>query len=275
MLVHRPPPPLAAHVDMIWAAEREALPHDRERMLPTGCVDIVIPLLQDSVIRFDGLESTEPQHFKGAVVQGPHDRFIVRGTGGASSVVGVHFKPGGARAFFGGALGDLRGRTVLLEDVWGPSVRTLRDDLQACASPSQRVRLLEVFLIGRMTMVDLDPVVAFALHRFQMAPSSAWIQPVQTESGCSPAQFIQRFQSEVGLTPKRYTRVLRFNAVLGRLVRRGPREWAEVALDAGYFDQSHFIHEFKTLTGLTPSAYEPVSEDQPTHVAVGPSTRPR
>jgi AraC-like DNA-binding protein len=269
MLVHRPPPPLAAHVDMIWAAEREALPHGRERMLPTGCVDIVIPLLQDSVIRFDGLEATEPRQFKGAVVQGPHDRFIVRGTGGASSVVGVHFKPGGARAFLGGTLGDLRGLTVLLEDVWGLSVRSLREDLQACASPSQRIRLLETFLLGRMTTAEPDAMVTLALRRFQASPASALIQPVQAESGCSPARFIQRFESAVGLTPKRYTRVLRFNAVLGRLVRTGPRDWAEVAVDAGYCDQSHLIHEFKSLTGLTPGAYEPVSPDQPTHVAVG------
>jgi AraC-like DNA-binding protein len=72
----------------------------------------------------------------------------------------------------------------------------------------------------------------------------------------------------VGLTPKRYARVLRFNALLPRLVRVGPIDWAEVAVEGGYFDQSHLIHEFKRLAGVTPAIYAPVHASQPTHVAI-------
>ncbi len=112
LVTHRPAAPLAWHIDMLWYASREALPHGRERGLPTGRVDIVIPLLQDSILRFDSEHALQAQHWRGAVVSGAHDCFVVRGTGGASSVIGVHFHPGGAAAFFGGAVRELRNQTV-------------------------------------------------------------------------------------------------------------------------------------------------------------------
>lgn len=62
----------------MWFVSRDALPHSRERALPTGRVDIVIPVLQDSVVRFDSVDSVQARHLRGAVVSGAHDRFLVR-----------------------------------------------------------------------------------------------------------------------------------------------------------------------------------------------------
>jgi len=267
LLSRRPSPPLDVFVDSIWFAERGALSHNRERSLPTGCTDIVIPLLQDSIVRYDSVEDTLARHFRGGIVQGPHDRFSVRGMGGASAVIGVHFKPGGAAVFFGGALPELRNQTVLLEDLWGMQARGLRERIQAAPSTNDKLRLLELHLIDRLHEATTgDPMVSHALRSIHADPSFALIEPVQQASGCSPAQFIRRFEAAVGLTPKRYTRVLRFNTVLPTIVRCGPRDWAAVAADAGYFDQSHLIHEFKRLAGVTPVAYAPLSADQLTHV---------
>jgi AraC-like DNA-binding protein len=268
MLVRRPPPPLSPFIDCLWHLEREALVHRRERMLPTGRADIVIPLLQPAVLRYDAVDAGEPRSLRGGVIVGPHDRWFVRGTGGASSVVGVHFRPGGAAAFFGGALPALRNRTELLDDLWGPSARELRERLQALRAASDRLDLLQAHLLAQLN-ATMDPMAARALRALQRDPAAARIDAVQRASGCSPGVFIRRFEAAVGLTPKRYARVLRFGSLLPALVRQGPRDWAQVAAGGGYFDQSHLIHEFKRLAGVTPSAYRPVQADQPTHVAVG------
>ena len=84
----------------------------------------------------------------------------------------------------------------------------------------------------------------------------------------APAQFIRRFEQAVGLTPKRFARVLRLGALLPQLVRCGPRDWAQIAAGAGYFDQSHLIRDFRQLAGMAPGAYAPVQADHPTHVAL-------
>jgi AraC-like DNA-binding protein len=269
IITHRPTAPLATYVDAIWFTSRDALSHTRERGLPTGRVAIVIPLLQDSIVRFDDVDSSDACHFRGAVVSGAHDRFVVRGMGGASSVIGVNFKPGGAASFFGGALTQLGNQTILLDDVWGAAARDLRQRVQAALQASQKIRILEGELLARLLRArPADRMVTWALHALELNPSAARIGSVQRASDCSPQQFIRRFAGTVGITPKRYARVLRFNALLRRLARVGPRDWANVAAEAGYFDQSHLIHEFRQLAGITPASYEPLHIDQPTHVPI-------
>jgi AraC-like DNA-binding protein len=274
-LSQRPAEPLAAYVDCLWYSARGPLPHTRERSLPTGCVDIVVPLLQDCLVRYDGEHGDVARQLHGAVVQGPFDRFGVRGTEGPSAVAGVHFTPAGAAAFFGGALPALRNRTELLQDLWGPAARTLRERLQAAASPQQALRLLHDHLMERLVDTPpIDPLALFAVTAFGNDPASARVAPVQRASGCTPAQFIRRFEQAVGLTPKRYARVLRLGVLLPTLVRCGPRDWAQVAASGGYADQSHLIREFRQLAGMAPGAYRPVQADRPTHVAVLTAPRP-
>jgi AraC-like DNA-binding protein len=269
IITHRPLAPLAAYVDAIWFVSRESLPHTRERGLPTGRVDIVIPLLQDSIVRFEDVDSSDARNFRGAVVSGAHDRFVVRGMGGASSVIGVNFKPGGAAIFFGGALRLFYNQTLLLDDVWGPAARDLRQRLQAAPRASQKIRILESELLSRLLGASpADRMVTWAVHALELNPSAARIAAVQRASDCSPQQFIRRFAGTVGMTPKRYARVLRFNTLLLRLARVGPRDWANVAAEAGYFDQSHLIHEFRQMAGITPTSYEPLHIGQPTHVPI-------
>jgi len=270
LVAHRPlAAALVPHVDTLWFLSRGALPHSRERSLPTGRVDIVIPLLQDSVLRYDSVDSAQARHLRGAVISGAHDRFAVRGMGGASSVIGVHFRPGGAAAFVGPGLADLRNRTVLLDEIWGALAAELRERLQATPDLPCRFHILEQALLSRLrTAAPADAMVAAALRALARDPSVARIDTVQAASDCPAPRFIRRFEAAVGLTPKRYARVLRFNALLPQLVQVGPRDWAQVAVERGYSDQSHLIHEFRRLAGVTPTAYRPVQPGQPTHVAV-------
>lgn len=271
ILTQRPAGPLAAHVECLWYSARGALPHTRERSLPTGCADIVVPLLQDYLIRYDDEHGAPARRLRGAIVQGPSDRFGVRGTEGPSAVVGVHFTPGGAAAFFGGALISLRNRAELLEDLWGRAACALRERLQAAASPQHALQLLHEHLLQRLRDAPpSDPLATFAIEAFRRDPARARVEPVQRDSGCTPAQFIRRFEQAVGLTPKRYARVLRFGVLLPTLVRCGPRDWAQIAAGGGYADQSHLIREFQQLAGMAPGAYAPVQAERPTHVALAP-----
>lgn len=271
LLTRRPIAPLAAFVDTLWASERSALPHPRESNLPTGRADIVIPLREHQALtRFTGTDDLAGERFHGGVIQGAQDRMHQRDTQEASSVVGVHFKPGGAAAFFGGALPELRNRTVLLADVWGPSAQVLREELQATQGPHARLLRLEAYLLARLHhATPADAMVHAALQSLAQQPAGAAIEPLQRASGCGPTQFIARFEKAVGLTPKRYARVLRFHALIEGLARDTPDDWAQLAIGAGYADQSHLIHEFKRLAGITPTAYRAVAPDHPTHVAVG------
>lgn len=182
-----PSGPLRSYVDSLWYAERDALPHTRERCLPTGCADIVVPLLQDHVIRYDSVDDTHARRLRGAIVQGPFDRFGVRGIEGASAVVGVHFTPGGAAAFLGGALPALRNRTEELEDLWGSSARELRERLQA-ATCSSWTRICYIGFVMPRRPILWPPS---RLRR------SAATQPAHAWSRCSARAAIRRANSSI------------------------------------------------------------------------------
>ncbi len=266
---HRPAPPLAALVDSIWFAARPALAHDRELALPTGRADIVIPLLQDSIVRFDGIDAANPSHLRGAIVSGAHDRVVVRGVAGASAVIGVHFRPGGAARLLGGALRELRNRTVLLEALWGSAASELREQLQAAPSVAVMMGIVEDALLRRLTDAPArDTMVASAVQAIGSDPSFARIGAVQRSSGCLPPAFIRRFEAAVGMTPKRYANIARFNLLLSRVHAAGdsPIDWAGLAFDGGYSDQPHLTREFGRLAGMTPGTYARSRARWPTHV---------
>ena len=69
-------------------------------------------------------------------------------------------------------------------------------------------------------------------------------------------RFIQIFRDEVGLTPKLLCRVLRFQEVINTIEKRDAVDWVDIALSCGYFDQAHFIHDFRSFAGITPTGYQ-------------------
>jgi AraC-like DNA-binding protein len=269
MLSRRPVAPLAAYVHSLWAIERGPRPHPREINLPTGCMDIVIPLREGQVLRRWARNGAGGEQFDGAVLHGAHDRATQRDTTEASTVVGVHFKPGGAAALFGGVLPQLRNRAASLEDLCGPAARALRDDLLETTGPHARLMRVEAWLMARLaSSKPRDELAAQAVAAMLRNPAANLVEPLRGTSGLGPTRFIARFEQHVGLTPKRFARVLRFHALVRKVAAAPAVDWALAAAEAGYADQSHLIHEFRRLAGMTPTAYVPLEPGQPEHVAL-------
>lgn len=269
-LSRRPSLPLARFVSRLWASDRVGFVAGREINLPTGRIDLVIPLLDGQVLsRFADARDVTGAHYRGAIVEGAHDTARQRATPAQSSVVGVQFRPGGASAFFGRALSALENQTVPLDALWGSDALVLRERLQAQTTPAARLTLLETILTARLSTSDgPDPQVAAALAVLQRSPAAARIGPARDASGLGATWFLRRFRDEVGLTPKRYARVLRLGALLRLIPAQGPRDLADLAAQAGYADQAHLAHDFRCLTGITASEYRAAAPDRPTHVAV-------
>jgi AraC-like DNA-binding protein len=102
----------------------------------------------------------------------------------------------------------------------------------------------------------LHVAVAFALTAFDRAPFVTSISTVTAATGMSAKRFIERFKLGVGVTPKRYCRIRRFHRAVTQSHRGQPVDWTRVAQDCGYFDQAHFIHDFRAFAGITPTAYQ-------------------
>lgn len=270
MLLRRTPaPPLDALIECLWHVERAAKPHARERVLPTGRVDLVIHLASEHITRYAGVDDTQGCRLPAMLASGAATRHFVIDTSRPSLVVGVHFRAGGAAALLGLPAGELAEQHVALEDLWGGQARRLRAELLAAASPQQRLDRLEAAMRARLDPQGLpDAAVRHALHALQSTCGDMRIAALQEASGLAAARFIARFNAAVGLTPKRYARVLRFRHVLQEVAGANAVDWAGLAADGGYHDQAHLVREFRALSGLSPTQYRPAAAAQPSHVAV-------
>ena len=265
-----PQPPLANFVEKFWWDEGNALPHTKERILPHGSMDLIINLHKDTFRVYDQQHHDHIQSFRGCLLTGARSEFSLIDTANLVSTVSVHFKPGGAFPFLPLPAGELHNRNVSLDELWGQEASDLREQLLEAGTPDSMFRILEQFLLSHIARpLALHPAVAYSLKEFQRVPpypNTQTISEVSERIGLSHKRFVQVFREAVGLTPKLFCRVLRFQEVL-HLIEQGQQiEWAQIAQTCGYFDQAHFLHDFRDFSGITPTTYLTQRSEHRNHV---------
>jgi len=150
----------------------------------------------------------------------------------------------------------MRDNTVSLDALWGREAIDLRDRLLEAETHQARFEILERVLLAELARgFDRHGAVGFALRRFLAAPHMTTMAAVTEQIGLSPKRFIQVFRDETGFTPILFCRIRRFQQALDRMFLHKNVQCASVALDCGYFDQAHFIHDFREFSGINPSSY--------------------
>jgi AraC-like DNA-binding protein len=254
----RPAPPLDCFVELLWACRGEPRPRGLERVLPIGAPQLVVNLTEDETRTYretaSGLVCSTTA---GSIVTGITTRAQIIDTDEQAYTAGVAFRPGGTVAFAAVPGVELTDIDAPLDDVWSPrAVTRLRERLLEAPTLESMLDALEVALCETLRPGRRHPAVAFAIDRFAAPDGMARVSDVTDVIALSPKRFIERFKTEVGLTPKRYCRLLRFQAAVARAHRMNGEAWADLAAACGYFDQAHFIHDFREFSGMTPGAYE-------------------
>jgi AraC-like DNA-binding protein len=251
-----PAPPLDAFIASIWFCERQPRPFALERVLPTGAAQLIVNLKEDRT-RMYHPETGAMAAGCGTVLSGVSSRYGVIDTAEQECVAGVCFRPGGTVPFFETPAHEVTDAGISLEFVWGRRrAARLREQLLASRTPTAKLDTLERAMAEAWKSSALDPAVAFALDQFAERPEAARIAAVTDRIDLSPKRFIERFKAAVGVAPKRYCRILRFQRALRGAERGRPVDWTRIAVDCGYFDQAHFIHDFRSFAGITPTGYE-------------------
>ncbi|HJZ94654.1 MAG TPA: helix-turn-helix domain-containing protein [Gemmataceae bacterium] len=263
-----PGPPLSDFVELLWFYDGYDPGHPRERLLPTGAMELVIDL-DDGPMRIAAGDQEQFRAYRGPLICGTHSSPFVIDTSAPATVLGVHFKPGGAFPFLPVSAGELQDTHVPLADLWGRRGDELRDRTIEARTPDERLRVLEQCLRAMAPRpLERHAAVSFALSEFRRGPGGRLVSAVAKYAGLSRRRFTDLFRAEVGLTPKRFCRVVRFQEVLQRVQRCRRVDWASVALSAGYFDQAHFINDFREFCGVTPTTYLECRGDHLNHLPI-------
>lgn len=250
---YRPPAPLDSLIEFVWAAEGYPAETPRERVLPSGAAALIIHLDARPMRVYADEQSVQPAAASGAMFAGVRQTPLILDTA-LGATVGIHFRPGGARPFFDVPAAAMAEQAVPLEALWGPVANVLRERLQEARTPRERVRILLGCLLARArTSLALTPTVQLSFAAFE-EPNLGSVAEVNRRTGLSAKRLLAIFREEVGLSPKVFWRVRRFRAALHDL-DRGALRGAALAHEHGYFDQAHFLREFRGFAGSSPRAY--------------------
>jgi AraC-like DNA-binding protein len=253
-----PAPPLDAFIASIWFCENEPRAFELERVLPTGAAQLIVNLKEDQTRVYhpewgDGSMTASP----GTVLSGVASRYGVIDAAEQECVAGVAFRPGGTLAFFSIPAHEVCDAHIPLELLWGRlRAAELRERLLEASSPAARLDILERTMAGALKSPGLHPAVSFALHTFSERPDGISIAAVADRAGLSAKRFVERFKTSVGVGPKHYCRILRFQRALAWAEQGRRVDWTRIAIECGYFDQAHFIHDFRSFAGITPTGYD-------------------
>lgn len=244
---------LAGVVQSIWTVGGGSSPSNApsfdERTFPDGCVTLMFSYGEG--IRIDGRTVGAPG-FVESTVSGPM-RLTVSSR---APTVGVRLYPGGLHALFGGDAHPLIDSVVPLPELLPAGPASIYDQLGELCSPAARAAAIDRWCRERLaTQAGLSVTVRRARDALLGAQGRLELAALAASLGLGSRQLERRFRHEIGLSPRTLARVTRVAHARTLLDRARPGATAAVAQLAGYYDQAHFTHEFKRVTGLTPAAY--------------------
>ena len=293
----RPPcSALLPWVKLLWASSSDGEPplaSYRERVLPTGAMHIVLRLADSPLTLFDGAAGNSSESLGQVIIGGARSSYYVKLAGDSACSVGAQLQPGGGSAILGVPAFELAERHTSLDALWGLEAARLREQLwdvaqrgpigsrQSCgtAVAQAQVDLFEAALLARLNKSRSD---AESLHWLASTVSSleegASLATIVERSTVSHRTLITRFRGLVGLSPKMFARIRRFQRVVEALSRQrnaeggaaGRFSLAGLALQTGYADQAHLARDFVEFAGVPPSTYSSMAPPSPNHVRIQP-----
>jgi AraC-like DNA-binding protein len=197
--------------------------------------------------------------YGGGFVAGLTDTLAVHRYARYQEGIQLMLTPVGARALLGLPLVELAQRVVALEDLLPGEGPRLVAQLQHDPDWDTRFARLEAWLLRLLADRAPDRLVGWACTQLQQARGALPIHQLGAQAGYSERQLIRRFLEHVGVAPKRYARLVRFDTLMAHLRKRPrQRDWGELAVLFGYADQSHLVREVRQFTGITPTGLEPI-----------------
>ncbi len=248
-------PPLDGFLECFWFLQGEAAPEERQvqRIVPDGCLEMIVHL-GDPFARIT--PGGRPERQEPSFLVGQMTGCLLVRPGARVDTFGARFRPGGLTAFLSAPADELTDRFTPLPLLWGGAARRLEEALGEARGDEERVRVAERFFRGLLDRGrGCDPALREAVGEILGRRGQVDLAGLSRRAGLGERQLERRFRTAVGVAPKLLCRMVRFQEVLRRLQDPGPLSWVEIALDCGYFDQSHLIRDFRAFAGAAPARY--------------------
>lgn len=252
----RPSPFLAPYVEYYFVIEDfepapERLANESVKVFPAPQCEMVFSY-GDSVSEkwLDKSLESSPGFAIGGYATRPVEYF---GSGTTGSIM-VGFKPWGIQAFLDFEAKEITNVNSDMALHFGGELRFLEEKLREASSIGERIRIVEAFLAGRLRRPVIDKEMIHAVELITASQGVLQIEELACQCFMSRRQLLRRFEASIGISPKLFSRLVRFQRVFAKMEAASEMpDWGQVAYEAGYFDQAHFINDFREFSGYTPT----------------------
>jgi len=246
-----PSPFLRPWVRSLWYCRMPQVAHGRERVLPDGCMQIILNL-SHNYLTDCGEDGKANRRLPQAIVVGTRARYEVIDTADMQELAGIVIEPGGFAGLFRERADLFFERSIGLNNVW--ACASLTDRLRELSTPAEKLSALGILLTGLLHQgTRRSDLVDQAMHLFREKGHS--VAECANSVGVSERRLSQVFREQVGVSPKMWCRIRRFQTAVRTLHKGLAVRWVELALACGYYDQSHFANDFRAFSGVDPTTY--------------------
>lgn len=252
---YKPHPDLESFVSCYWTLEVPASNEvQRQRIVPDGCIEMAF-ILGDDIKRYTS--ETEFIIQPRAMVLGQTLKpFYIEPTGYVYTFA-IRFYPFGFSSFIESPIESLANKETPLASLFGTTAaKELEHSIIQASSVAERIELLEGFLLGRLLTNDsIDKIVKMTVDALLSTKGSAPISTILKEDLSKRRQLERKFQKQIGISPKQLGKVIRMQAALKMLLDQKEDSLTAIAYESEYYDQAHFIKDFREFTGTSPKEF--------------------
>lgn len=244
--------------------------HSIDRFLPNGDVEILIDFHDGPQFIYDNDTLKEIQACHHVWASGVRTEPITIPSGTDAAMMVISFKKGMAAPFFPFPMNEIRDSVVDADLVWGSDFVDIRERMLETKDINARFRMMEVFLVSKFaSKKEVNPCVAFAVAEMSERPDEVNIARMNDRIGYSQKHFTEMFRKSVGVNPKSYLKIMRFQKAVRTIDGSTDIDWGRIAHECGFYDQAHFINDFKHFSGFTPEQYAKIHTTYQNYIPVG------
>lgn len=258
----QPQTDLQSLIKCYWSLEVPTEPSpQKQRIVPDGCMEMIF-ILGDNINRYITENETIIQP-RAVVVGQITEPFIIQPTGYVNCFA-VRFYPFGFANFISTSLKELENKETHINQLFEESkAKELEQKIIQAESNEQRIEIIEIFLLDKLNeKTTIDNIVKSTIDTLFSSKGSTSIGTILKEDISKRRQLERNFLKQVGLSPKQLGKVIRLQTALKMLLNENPENLTQIAYESEYYDQAHFIKDFKEFTGINPKEF--LSDDEMT-----------
>jgi len=254
--IYIPKPPLAQFITHFNYYKGVSPAHKIDRFLPNGNIEIVIDLTGSPKFIYDNLTLQEKQACNRIWISGIRSKYITIPSALNSEMFVINFRKGMVYPFLQQPLYEITDTVIDGDLILHKVFMKIRSALLEATSIPSMFEIAEQKILGTFSnSLKINPFIEFAVNKIACEPHAASIKKIADKTGYSPRHFIKIFRDHVGVNPKSFMRILRFQKAIEEIERNKTFNWINLAVECGYYDQSHFIADFRNFSGFTPIEY--------------------